>query len=905
MSWRCLVACGFLLLAFSARSLAEQKDEASLLRELDSVQDSSAAYELGRLWSVKGLEKLIGRRSEVVIRGFEHGMSLGEPARHRGNPELSPGIEALIVQYFDAPEVGVPLQKLLVGRRYQGKELFERLYTRIKLPDLKAEDYQSLAHRLINTDLPIEAQVFDLLGYYPRGLTTEQGWRALLFYLAEKRYAAVVPLLKETLAIADPAEAYLILESLVRFGTIDSLEAISAYAEQVGIGPDKEQAHKLLKDLLKMLVGLPATAPFDLSALRRLLPKPTPREIGESYIRFVERRLDVAGVPDLIGFLSEKDLRESARAALLAFESPEVWKKAEAELARLRDGGHVAGPEYNRLVAAFLDRLRDPDVAVEKQRGIRRTKEADRLLQEGLTALAQDKHKLDELKASKSELWLSSELAYIQALERLRAAHNEAIGAAELSDKIAAGQMAVAHFLRFRQHQPAEAIAIYTATRDAATGRPWPKASTYELCIGDTYQFDLQDAPRAIEAYERALRFLETHEPAFDEVEMTAWQKAWLRSEIDYLKTGKRYSGTPGADEGIWAISALWVNGLDCGDILAKKWTWESIVADRDRLTRELPELSPSHLTSLCTLSPATLFSSEAEVRSYFTRNDPAGYWTACVSRLALQLADRDWSATPEEPQPMVLAFFPGLKGEHGGRQSAFAKAAAAFVRTEDAEPQPIDSRWADYYPAEIGHEWVWELSTPAQGGAPAEIGTITLRVRRKELDERSGIVTYFDEDDRRLFQLTPAGLVSPDGTLFLTPSLKAWSSWITEAGSNAPQRRYRVLEAGVPVTIRNNTWSDCLVLEVDMRPAAFIDESRKGVEYLRFGETGTLCRGVGLVRESAYEITDEGRRILGTRELVSFKTGRAVSAIAASPSSPLIEREKAFRYVDTLSGAK
>jgi hypothetical protein len=860
-----------------------QRDEESLLRELDALKPGASASDLaenlGRLSSAKGLQKLIERGEEEYIAAYAMGQG-----HARGSRVLSPEIEALMAKNLDSPSVGMSLLSLLDGprvingRRYQGQELFDRLYRKIRQPDLKPRDYESLASALVSTDLPIEAQVFELLGSSPQGPATWQGREHLLVFLGNRKYAPVVPVMREALEKEASYNGNALLPALLGFDTQESLAAVAAFAKRVAAGTDRIAAGQLLDQLFEMFQRLRPQSPFELAALRSLLPTPMNRVTHERYVSFIADRRDPAGVPDLLGFLADKDLRASAQRALLAFESPEVWEKAHAELQRLREAGVLNAGQYEQLAAPFLERRREPQGIVAQLRTQRNAAEASQKLHKELEALRLKKLTFQDLRGAKPEQWLAEELAYVQGLERLRATYQDVPEAAELSASIAKEQVAIANVLRFRQGKPTEAIARYAAAREAAGTRSLLEGAAPDLLAGDTFEFDLHDAPHAIEAYERALRLLGSREPGFDEVGLVAWQKAWLGAEIDYLKTGKVYGGTPIAAEAHWALFVLLGGGvLGGGSACRELRGWQPIEeiedlpqADPVPFARELAELPPSHVVAGCTLPAASLLPSEADVRSYFQRNDPAGYWTASVLALVSELTRQAAAEDGGDELPTRHWLLPGLTYD---RPSAIALVAAGRVKMAAAPENPADSSWVAYYPAAVGHEWVWEVTIPAQGGAPAETRTLTRRVARAEEDPQSRFTSYYDDLGKFLFFFTPAGLLSPDGVRFLIPAPHKGSTWDAE-GAGGLSQRFRVLEAGGPVTVRGRTWEDCLVIESDMRPAAFGDERGQKIAYRRFGDVKVLCRGVGLVRSEAYEIIDAGRRVQATQELVTFHTG-------------------------------
>lgn len=348
------------------RSMLEARLDPQRYRDREQARRKEAT-DAGHRADARFLEEAIARGDEAGVRDF--GMGL----RSEERPFIPPEIESLMVRHFDDPELASTLEAMvgpqdwgLKRSAYRTRELFDLFAKRVRM----GGDDQSV-RRMLVTDLPLEAPLLELL----EGPGVGSGGCEIAKFLAERRYGPALPVLIRRLdassrsdpavrasAIACPAQA------LLEFGTAESVAEVVRFLDR----PGAAKGTALQNELLRKLAAMPPSTPVDFAAVRRALGTPIPETLIDDYVRVAHHRRPLEAVPDLLLLLSQRAagaaLYDPAFHALVAYDFPEVWRRAREEIERLSREGRI-GRWSSETARSELDALlAEPDKALAKRR---------------------------------------------------------------------------------------------------------------------------------------------------------------------------------------------------------------------------------------------------------------------------------------------------------------------------------------------------------------------------------------------------------------------------------------------------------------------------------------------------------------------------------------------------------
>jgi len=239
--------------------------------------------------------------------------------------------------------------------------------------------------------------------------------------------------------------------------------------------------------------------------------------------------------------------------------------------------------------------------------------------QQSTTRLNTAKFQLATIRASEPQRYARDLRAALEQREAdIKAVDDIANVAIPARMSLASDYNALAGFLRFTLRQPDAAIGAYEA---AFRVQPADSLDIASLGIADIARFDKGDKALAIERYKRTL-FSVSSRWAGPNADLAAGFKRWLGAEIEYLQTGKHWSGT--LDKADLATAQLWL-------FLTSKQ--EPLPSGRD--SEILASLTPSQL-QIGRLYPAILLFEPDRMLALFARHDPAGYLTGSILALSL-----------------------------------------------------------------------------------------------------------------------------------------------------------------------------------------------------------------------------------------------------------------------------
>lgn len=555
--------------------------------------------------NIERVRGLIAQRNQELLFREINSATIGR--------ELPPALEALAIEHY----ADAVVQRPLIGRlgmeidtktyerypKYRSRKLFDLMYADLKA----ARDPHHYAIRIICTDLPVEAELAALLPSLTPAAANE-----IVMFLGARRYAAAVPALQALQArVPYERNTNQMIERVdwayVQIGTPEAIQALLARLRSLGPVRD-ERAGFEVWNILLYVNRLPAGRPPSYAELDAALPAQLNDSSWSEVIKLIAARKEKAGIPRLLRAIAETPKADEAVDALLAVGEPADWRAGRAALER----SALAGERKTPLLAKLDAGISNPGQAYA-QRDERERAQAAELAQ----------RRLGEQRQAIAGYRTTDPARYGAEMKKLL----QAEASSSRPDNLVRDYDSLAAFYRFTLRQPDEALALYSI---ASTRRPPNSLDIAALGAADTLRFDKRDARKAIEQYRRAANSVAAANPR--EARMLAGFKRWMDVEVAYLETGRRFSGTIGAED--MQTAFLWVVGA---------MQREPMVPAPDGPS--LARLPPSQMQIGRALQ-AVLGLSPGEMLPFFEKHDPAGYVTATV--LAFALA--------KEPSPYVKA---------------------------------------------------------------------------------------------------------------------------------------------------------------------------------------------------------------------------------------------------------
>jgi hypothetical protein len=342
-----------------------------------------------------------------------------------------------------------------------------------------------------------------------------------------------------------------------------------------------------------------------------------------------------------------------------------------------------------------------------------------------LAALQRVLSEASKLRDSSPEEYVRADQDYLESCEAFTANHPAEMERHYECKNLAPHYRSLANFVRFRLHQPAHAITLYARLEAMAPGNGWPG-------IADTYEFDLHDKAQAIAAYRHIVSQLEAapERMSGEDVSLSPLLLTAYRQEIDYLTTGRRYSGKPTRDQ--QQACALWIKTGGGGyiDAIPFQPAWRAASTrrgppDYDAAFREFPaSLQLMHATFLY----AAFVRNPATLTAYYKRSDPAGFWTSCAFAMVnnvvaqAEAAQRSGAKMPESARQSEPESPTGMPRS----SSAVAAAAKAYGQEHpNVAAEPVNPNLAS--PAAT---WQYMLKSLRAGDAKAALECYTGALR-------------------------------------------------------------------------------------------------------------------------------------------------------------------------------
>jgi hypothetical protein len=393
---------------------------------------------------------------------------------------------------------------------------------------------------------------------------------------------------------------------------------------------------------------------------------------------------------------------------LMDYPSVEVWRKTRVAI----DGFNRAGQITDEIHAAAdngLDALlNDADKALAQRKRSAQTTAYERTRE----AIFPGPNQISMLKASDQRRYVGEYAVYLAKLEVLAAKlGNELNG-----NNIGADYFRLGVFVRFRMRDVAQALVLFAKSAHY-------RYALGQIAVADTYQFEMRDSARAAQAYQLALD--DARKPAqpgaiqpysLGGVPMNDWFRSWLAQEIEYLKAGKPFNGVIGEAEidGFFATmrgnvamvadtfepdlpmlnisTTSIIQGPAGGASPNVASGWSQIEAalthtNRDALAPKLAGLPSSRLALLATIRQWSALPDADAILRYLDRNDPSGYWSACLLGAVFAFDQKGEAGRNEALRNGTAQLMPGLAAP--GKPNALATAAGRFMRAHGVRAEP------------------------------------------------------------------------------------------------------------------------------------------------------------------------------------------------------------------------
>lgn len=380
--------------------------------------------------------------------------------------------------------------------------------------------------------------------------------------------------------------------------------------------------------------------------------------------QFLARRRHPGAVPMLIAALEGSyQARNAARMQnsnlswLLGYPSVQVWRQASDEIERLAREKRITPEAHAAARAQLAAKLDDPELALARMR----QQEARETFERKRDALVPNAAQLAALRQSSPRRYVEEYAKHLAEQDRLAAES----GDASVGYHVGIAYFTLGLFARFRLRDPKAAVASFekSARYRYALG---------QLALADTYQLELRDTAAALRAYQAALdeaRKPTERQPFWPYTRSGSrtnlWWQAWLAQEIEFLRTAKPFDGRIGEAE---------IGGFF--DLIHGNAAMFTETFSPDAPLGDAP---PSRLALFVTLRPMSGLPSAQDILKYLARNDPSGYWTACLMGTVHYLDGKGAAGREEAQRNGVAYLLPGLAA--AGSPNPLTAAATQFMR--------------------------------------------------------------------------------------------------------------------------------------------------------------------------------------------------------------------------------
>jgi hypothetical protein len=587
-------------------------------------QAKDLAYRLGREMSLEGLETLVAARNVDLFAQYERGWREVTSNRKPQQP-LPPAFEALIVSNYRDPVMGPALRTLCSANwtQYQTRELFDLMFAEWRSGKVRPSTYP-IRDAVLRTDLEgIEAPLLEWIRAPDR--PQMEDLKQVIGFLGRRRYEPAIPVIAGYLRDPDRWTGRTAGAALIDIGTPEAIEPVLARMAALRGEAASAQQKEEREFLANRIAALPATLPLAYARFRAALPENTR---GYS-ITWLRTRKDMAALPDVLQHMGDAGGYGPSIEALIATDSPDIWRRARARAEELNTEGRLKGGEYLYAKSMLDEKIANP----EQHFAAKRQAQASQKYYSERSELEREGAELRKLRASDPERYAATMRAQLAKRERHVRDNSGVLGAFGPRQELQAVGMqylVLGHYVRFRLKRPRDALELYAAAQrdDMVAGG---------FAIGDTWQYDLRDPQRAATEYRAFLAAIRQmpHRMQRDEEVVLKWADRWVQAQLAYLAGGTTFSGALKGDDLIGATYATFMGAASVAEDVFEGGELMRLLdapaaADRERIVKMLQGL-PVSAFSLAYGTPFLGYMPDARsVLDFLRRRDPAGYASAC-----------------------------------------------------------------------------------------------------------------------------------------------------------------------------------------------------------------------------------------------------------------------------------
>ena len=654
-----IVAACFAFVLLGMHAQAQQPAPAN-----DNQKAKELARRLGKEMSVEGLETIVASRNVDLFTEYERGWR--EVTAGRKPQPLPPAVEALLIKNYQDPVMGPALRTLCTSNwtPYQTRELFDLMFAEWRSGKVRPSTYP-IRDAVLRTDLKgIEGPLLFWIESPDR--PQMEDLRQVIGFLGRRKYEPAIPVITGYLRNADRGTANTAVAALIDIGTPAAIEVLLARMAEVR-ADTSPTAKEERENLANRIAQLPDTLPIPYARFRAALPENTRRYS----VTWLSKRKDTTAVPDALEYMGDEGGYGPAIQALIATDSPEIWKQARARAEQLNAEGRLKGGEYAFAKSMLDEKIADPD----KYFAQKRQQVASQQYYKERSDLDREVSELKKLRSTDPERYVKEMKAQLAKNEKHIRDKGGVLGTFRPQDELRAvglQYLTLGHFVRFRMKKPRDALELYAASQrnDMIGGG---------FAIGDTWQHDLRDPKRAAAQYREFLIAVRRAPRSSQQEEQAVlkWADRWVTAQLAYLDKGTTFSGTLTGDDlvgatmatflGIASVSDEAFDGLPMGRVFDSP---ESV--DGTQVAKVLQGLPTSAFAQAYGTPLLGYLPDARSVLAFLRRHDPAGYASACFFAI-VDLADREGKATGRAAEM--------LPGMGKGKAGVLLEARAQFMR--------------------------------------------------------------------------------------------------------------------------------------------------------------------------------------------------------------------------------
>ena len=644
----------------------------------DNQKAKELAYRLGREMSLDGLETIVASRNLDLFQQYERGWREVTSNRKPQEP-LPPAFEAVIIRNYQDPVMGPALRTLCSANwtQYQTRELFDLMFAEWRSGKVRPSTYP-IRDAVLRTQLQgIEAPLLDWIQAPDK--PQMEDLKQVIGFLGRRKYVPAIPVFAAYLRNPDRWTERTTEAALIDIGTPASIEPVLARMAELRGDPVTAEKKEDREFLASRLAELPDTVPLPYARFRAALPENNRRWS----ITWLGKRKDMTAVPDVLEYMGDEGGYGPAIQALIATDSPAIWKQARARAEQLNSEGRLKGGEYLFAKSMLDDKIANPD----KYFAEKRQAAASQQYYKERSELDREVSELAKLRASDPERYVKEMKAQLAKNEKHIRDKGGVLGQFRPQDELRAiglQYLTLGHFVRFRLKRPRDALELYAASQrnDMIGGG---------FAIGDTWQHDLRDPKRAAAEYKDFLVAVRRmpRRPQPEEQAVLRWADRWVTAQLAFLDKGTTFSGTLKADDLVGATMATFLGiasvseGIFEGPAPGRVFDAPESV-DRAQATKMLQALPTSAFAQAYGTPYLGYLPDARSVLAFLRRHDPAGYASACFFAI-VDLADKEGRASGRTAEM--------LPGFGKGKAGVLLEARAQFMRerriTVDAKDIP------------------------------------------------------------------------------------------------------------------------------------------------------------------------------------------------------------------------